>query len=184
MTLITWYGNPVKTIAPALAQTQLSGTQLYSKAQNIIWLSVPVSESWSHCYRNSCNGGNSWWKLLKELNHCTSGPSELINGKWNKESIHFYSSSAPASRWRGWNSHSGNTLTCSLVSCHRQGKQEVGGCLRPLVTDKTPLPDLTAEAHWLIYCVTSGPVAIISNIHSVPAWMLKESHNLHTLTQC
>lgn len=129
-------------------------------------------------------------KQLRELDHCASSPSELINGEWNKESIHFCSSSAPASRWGGWNSHSGCTLTCTLVSCHREGKQEVGGCLRPLVTDKTPLPDLTAEAHWLIDVLrdfkssTLTPVVIISNVHSGHAWIFQNGVISHTETWC
>ena len=65
-------------------------------------------------------------KQLRELDHCASSPSELINGEWNKESIHFSSRSATASRWEGWNNHSGCTLTCTRVSCHgeRERKRE------------------------------------------------------------
>lgn len=49
--------------------------------------------------------------------------------------------------------------------------RKLGGCLRPLLHDKTPLPDLTAEAHWLIdvlrdfKSLTLTPVPIISNVH-------------------
>ncbi len=107
-----------------------------------------------------------------------------------KNLFSFCSSSAPASRWGGWNNHSGCTLACSLVSCHRQGKQEVGGCLRPLVSDKTPPPDLTAEPHWLIDALrdfkpfTLTPIAIISIVHSDCAKIFRNGVRCHIQTWC
>lgn len=156
-TLIAWCGTNA-VVLHCLAHNRKTGQKCYA--------TVPF-------YRKSCRLFLRWWELVlqeKKLKCApgrrTSGPSELINGGSNKDSIHFLSSrlsphffflwlsSAPASWWEGWNSHSGWTLhwlSAWLAAGREEGEnRKSGGCWRPLVPNKTPSPDLTAEVHWLI----------------------------------
>lgn len=148
-------------------------------------MTVLLSES----YRHFCDDGTP---PAEKVIVC-AGPPHLRSlwvNKWQvKQRVYsffffffFRFSSAPASWWEGWNSHSGWTLTCSLVSCHRQREQEVrgwwaagaAGDLWSPTKRLHQISQLTAEAHWLIGVLrdfkplTSTLIAAISNFTHWP----------------
>lgn len=115
-----------------------------------------------------------WWRnsSCRKVIVCAGLPHlrSLWVNKWQvKQRVYsfflffFRFSSAPASWWEGWNSHSGWTLTCSLVSCHRQREQEVRGCWAAgAAGDLWSQQNTSTRSHssqlkpidWLTSCVT------------------------------
>lgn len=113
--------SPYWSTSTCLARDSIT-RQKYHKAVLMSELHVITENLWIDA--------NPSKKRMREPSRATA-PRELINGRWDKRSIHFHSNSASASRWGDWNSHWGCTLTRSVFSCHRRREQEVGGCSRP-----------------------------------------------------